>query len=159
AQVAVATVDLDRVERVLHRHLADHVLRARRLHLVRSTLLLQPRRAVARRAARLEPHLHLRELVRDRLEARDRPAELLALLRITDARVERRLHPADAARHHHRALPVEALERDPPERLALRTEYGVRRHPAVDERDLCGRRRAAAHLVELATDPEAGIVG
>ncbi len=116
--------------------------------------LLEPGGLVDRVAAHLVVDLHVGDLVRDDLEVRDRLAELPAVLGVADGLVQRGAHPADDPGQHHGALPVEALERHPPQRLALDGQDAGRRHPAALQVDLGRRRGAAAELVQLAADDE-----
>ena len=106
-------------------------------------------------AARLDLRRHLGELVADRLEAPDRPAERLALLRVVERALEGRLHPADGAERHREPLPLE-VGHDQVEALVLLAEQVLRGHAHVGERQLAGVGRVPAELLELARHLEAG---
>src|SRR3954454_6894430 len=79
-RVAVAAEDLDRLPRLTAGDGGREELGLRALDGVRQAGLLEPRGAVGERAGGLDLGLHVGELVLDRLEAADRPAERVALL-------------------------------------------------------------------------------
>src|SRR3954453_17343109 len=81
-RVAVAAEHLDRLAGPLPRDAAREQLRLRALDRVRPARLLQARGAPDERARRLDLGLHVGELLLDRLEAADRPAERVAGLRV-----------------------------------------------------------------------------
>src|SRR6058998_3570681 len=74
--------------------------------------LLEASRAVGQRAGRLDLGLHVGELVGDRLEAGDRPAERGALAGVARGDVERRLGDADRLRGDADPPAVERGQRD-----------------------------------------------
>src|SRR5579864_401925 len=84
-------------------------------------LILEPRGAVDELAAGLDLGRHVGERELHRLEARDRPAELLALLRVGAREVVRALREADAHRRDRDAAAVEDLH-ELVEALAARAE-------------------------------------
>ena len=92
------------------RELARVELRHRRLERERAAPVLEPGGLVDERAARLDLGRHVRELERDRLERRDRLAELLALLRVRVREVVGALREPDAHRGDRDAAAVEDLE-------------------------------------------------
>ena len=96
--VAVRAVDLDRVERALHRVVRAEPLGQARLARVAHAAVLEPRRLAAQQPARLDARAHLRDHLLDELVLADLLAEGLALVRVLDARVEARLGQADRAR-------------------------------------------------------------
>src|SRR4051794_722773 len=98
AGVAVAAEDLDRLAGLAARDGGGEELGLRALDGVRAAGLLQAGGAVGQRAGALDLGLHVGELVRDRLEARDRAAEGAALLRVVGRYVERGLRDADRLR-------------------------------------------------------------
>src|SRR6266542_2560224 len=119
--VAVAAVDLERPVDGAVRELAGVELRHCGLARERLPLVLQPRRLVDEVAPGLDLGCHVHELELNRLEARDRLSELLALLRVGVGEVVRALGEADAHRRNRDPPPVEDLE-ELPEALAARAE-------------------------------------
>ena len=103
-------MDLERRVRDAVRELARVELRHRGLARERPALVLQPRRLVDERAPGLDLGRHVRELELDRLERRDRLAELLALLRVREREVVGALREADAHRGDRDPPAVEDLE-------------------------------------------------
>src|SRR5712691_4830820 len=98
-------------------------------------LILQPRGAVDELAPRLYLRRHVGERELHRLELRDRPAELLALLRVRERKVVRALCEPDAHRRDGDAAAVEDLH-ELLEALPSRAEQVPFRHGAVLERQL-----------------------
>src|SRR6266571_3170564 len=76
----------------------------------RPALVLEPRGAVDELPPGLDLRRHVGELELDRLEARDRPAELVPLLRVGGGEVVRTLRQPDAHRGDRDAAAVEDLE-------------------------------------------------
>ena len=104
---------------------------------------------VDQRPAGLEPDLHVDDAVCDRLILADGLSELLAFPGVTDAFLELAPHDAQAAREDASALPLHrALEHL--DAAPFATEPLRHRHAAVLEDHLRHRRRAQAHLVQLA---------
>src|SRR3954466_2928743 len=96
--VAVAAEDLDRLTGPVARDAAGEELRLRALDRVRPAGVLGAGGAQHERARRPDLGLHVGELVADRLEARDRPAERGALPGVVGGDVERRLGDPDRLR-------------------------------------------------------------
>ena len=84
----------------------------------------------------------------------DRAAEGLALQRVLQRALERRLHPADGAERHREPLPLE-VGHDQVEALVLLAEQVLFGHAHVGECELAGVRRVPPELLELARDLEA----
>src|SRR5690606_19358349 len=110
--VAVAAVDLDRIERRLHAALAHVELGHRRLELAQPSLLQEPSRLVEEKARGLVAELHVDDPVRHRLEAADRLPELLALAGVGDARFDLPLHGAELEGEDQASLPSHAFAED-----------------------------------------------
>jgi hypothetical protein len=115
----------------------------------------QPAQSVEEQPRRLDPQPHVDELVRHRLEAADRLAELLALAGVLHASLELALHRADGAREDAASLPAHrgVEDRHPGARLA---EHLAGRHLAAVEEELAHRRRPKAHLREWGADGQPG---
>src|SRR5688572_31693480 len=133
----VATVDLQPGVRGSVGEQSRVELRHRRFARERPPLILQPRRLVDERAARLDLGCHVGERELDGLELRDRLAELLTLLRVRVREVVRPLREADAHRRDRDATPVEDLE-ELLEACAARPQQIALRHGDVLERELAG---------------------
>src|SRR5215475_4132112 len=97
---SVPAVDLQRLVHDAVRQLAGVELRHRGLLREVAALVLEPRGLVDEVPSRLDLDGHVRELELDRLKARDRLPELLALLRVAEREVVRALREADAHRRH-----------------------------------------------------------
>src|SRR4051812_13124686 len=151
-RVAVAAEHLDRLARPLARDAAREQLRLRALDRVRVARLLQARRAPDERAGGLDLGLHVGELLLDRLEAADRPAERVAVLRVGGRDVERGLRDADRLRGDADPPGVERAQRDPHPGARLAEALGRR----LLEGEVGGRGGVQPHLLLLAGRPEAG---
>src|SRR4051794_37149137 len=151
ARVAVAAEDLDGLAGLPAGDGGGEELGLRALDGVRAAGLLQPRGAVRQRARRLDLGLHVGELVRDRLETRDRAAEGVALRGVRAREVERGLGDADRLRGDADPAAVERRERDP-HAAPLRAERLAGR---LVEGEVGGRRGVEAELLLLARDAEA----
>ena len=152
--VAVAAVDLHRVERRLDERLADEQLGHRGVQRGAPRVLEAPGGAVGEQPRRLELHLHVGDAVRDRLELADRLAELRARARVGDRRLQQPLHRADVAREQADPLPVHGRgEHGGPGPDAA--EHRLGRNVEIVEDELADRRGAQAHLLELRAGGEA----
>src|SRR5688572_23481482 len=134
--VAVAAVQLHRVERRGHGRLADVELGHRRFHraALRGSREL-PGCAIQEQARRLESYLHVGDLRSNELEASDRLPELLALFRIADTCVQLLLHASDLAREDAAALPTHGVVEDR-RALTLLPEAVGNRNAAIVEHHL-----------------------
>ncbi len=106
------------------------------------------RRPADEQARRLRLDRDVGEQLLDELEARDRPPELPAVLRVRDRRVEAALRDADAPGAERDAPVVECRHGDL-EPAAHLAEHAVRRHPHAVEEEL---RRVLRAQAELALD-------
>ena len=149
--VAVAAEDLHGVEARLDEALGDVQLGDRRLHASRPACVLQRADAIDQRPAGVEPHLHVHDPVGDRLELADRLAELLARARVLDALLELPAHRRRGSRQDAAALPFHRALEDLGA-AAFAAEAVGHRDAAVLEDSFRHRRRAQAHLVEIAAD-------
>ena len=140
-------MDLDGLVDRAVRGLAGIELGDRRLVGEGSALVLQPRRAVDEGAGRGELDGHVGELELDRLELRDRLAELVAGEGVGVREVVGRLHRAEAHRGDRDAPAVEDLQ-ELLEAHAARAEEIVLRHQHVGERQLARVGGVPTDLVE-----------
>src|SRR5438128_3591070 len=152
---AVAAVDLQRRVGGAVREQAGIELRLRGREAEGLALVLEPGRAVDELASRFDFRRHVRERELHCLELRDRPAELLARLRVRAGEVVRALREPDAHRGDRDAAAVEDLH-ELPEALAARTEQIPLGHGAVLERELPRVGRMPAELVHRRRDLVAG---
>ena len=105
--------------------------------------------------AGVDLHGHVGELELHRLEVGDRPAELLALLRVRDREVEGALREPDGHRGDRDAAAVEDLE-ELVKALAARAEKVRLWHGAALERQLPRVGCPPAHLLHRLRDDVAG---
>ena len=160
-RVPVAAVDPHAVERVLLGGLGREVLRHPCLEVGALAGRLLPRRLDRQEPRRLRARRHLREHQLDRLVLADRLAERLALARVGERVVERRLRDADPARRD-----VDAADLDPAHEVlealadAVLAAEDARRRRAEPVEDELGRLDAlVAELGEARhRDLEAGRV-
>src|ERR1035437_6071194 len=103
---AVSAVDLDGEIRDAHGDLRGVELRHRRFLRRRAALVLQPAGAVCQEPRRLDLGGHVAEEILDRLELRDRLAELPPLLRVTERALEGALGHAEGERRDRIRQPV-----------------------------------------------------
>src|SRR3954468_24473274 len=143
--VAGAAVDLDREVRVADGGLGGEQLRNRRLGGTGPPGVLQPAGAPHEGTRGLGVDGHVGDHLLNELEARDRPAELLALLRVVDRRGHAALADPDAAGRDAVAARVERGHGDL-EAVADVAEQRVVAHLEVVELELRGVRRPEAEL-------------
>src|SRR5436190_7127535 len=146
--VAVAAEDLDGVGRHVHRDVGAVELRHRRdlRELRRVDAVVDHLAALVEKpASGLALRLHVGKRGRDQLMLRDRLAHRLTRLRILERVVRRTLGQSQPLSADARPRAVEDPHRDP-EPLALLAEQVVRRHAAVVEEQLAGRRALDPHL-------------
>ena len=110
--VAGAAVDLDRQVRALDRRLGRVELGDRGLHRVRLAFVLEHAGAVDQHPAGVALEDHVGDHLLDQLEAGERDAELLALLRVLDRGVDAAVADPDAAGGDAVAAVVERAHRD-----------------------------------------------
>src|SRR5664279_2867888 len=142
---AVAAVDLQRGVHHPVRQQAGVELRLRRRERERLALVLQPRGAVDELAPCFDLGRHVRELELDGLELRDRPAELLSLLRVRERKVVRALGEPDAHRRDGDTAAVDDLHELLEALAALTQQIGLG-HAAVLEQQLSCVGRVPAEL-------------
>ena len=143
--VAVAAVDLDRLLGAADRQAPRLELRLRRRQREVAARVLLHRRLVNEQPRRLDLGRHVGELGLDRLEARDRPAERVALAGVRERLVQRALREADAHRGDADPAAVEDLQELPQSRAAG-AEQVLLRNAAVGERQRPRVRGVPAHL-------------
>ena len=151
-------MDLDRVVRDARADLRGEQLGLRRDEPEVAALVLEPGGSPDEAARRLDLGRHVGDHERHALERADRPAELLARLRVRDRRVERALGDPDRQRTDRDPAAIE----DPQERLEaapLLAEHVRRRDARPVEDQLAGRRGMQPELVLEPPDREAGRVG
>ena len=90
-------MDLDRVLAAFHPAIADVQLGHRGLEVRALALVAQPRTTVEHVPGALDAHFHVDDFSGHELELTNRLAELFALLRITDTRLQQPLHRSDRA--------------------------------------------------------------
>src|SRR5712691_8438095 len=158
--VAVPAADLDRLLGDLDRDLAGLQLRHRALGLLElAAVPTFPERPPDERPRGLDLGRHVREHERDRLVFDQRPAELLALLRVLQRKLESRASDAERLRTDDGSRQLERAKRDRRARMRpcaragqLRLEllhpaqHVLERDPAVLEKHLRRMRGADAHL-------------
>src|SRR5271165_555889 len=103
----VATEDLRPECPGVTRTLGRHELRHRGLHVIGPARFTQPRSLVREVAGVLEVDTHIRQVVLERLKARDRPTERLALLYVAHASLVDRRDHADTEHRNPDALWVQ----------------------------------------------------
>src|SRR6266511_2121752 len=143
--VTVAAVDLHGGVRSANGRLAREVLRDRRLQRVPRPRVGERCRPPREQARSLSLDRDLRDQLLDELERGDRPAELLPLARIRNARLEAALADPDAPGRQRDPTVVERRHRDL-EALALRAEPRRVRHADAFEKELARVLRAQAEL-------------
>src|SRR5579862_9825099 len=152
---AVATVDLEGGVDDSVREDPREELRLCGGERVIAALILEPRRAVDELAAGVDLRRHVRELELDRLELRDRLAELPPLLRVGEREVVRALRQADAHRRDRDPAAVENLHELLEAAPALAEEI-LLGHRAGGERQLARVGCVPAELVHRRRDLVAG---
>ena len=130
-------MDLDGVERRLHRVVRRVPLRQRRLAGVAQALVLEPARLPHQQPADLGALGHVGDHLLDQLVLADLLAERLALVGVPDRRVEARLGEADGARGNRVPPLVDGAHRDQ-EALALLADPVLDRDADVLEVDEAG---------------------
>jgi hypothetical protein len=144
-------VDLQRGVRGAVREQTGVELRLRGGEAERLALVLQPRGAVHELAAGLDLGRHVCERELHRLELRDRPAELLPLLRVGEGEVVGALGEPDTHRRDRDATAVEDLH-ELCEPSPARAEQVPLRNGAILERELARVGRVPAELVHRRGD-------
>src|SRR4051794_28260396 len=143
--VARSAVHLDREVRAAHGRLGGEQLGDGCLGGAGTARVLQPTGPPDERAGSLGVDGHVGDHLLHELEARDRPAELLALLRVVDRGVHAALTDPDAAGRDAVATGVERRHRDL-EAVADVAEQGVVAHLHVVELELGGVGGSEAEL-------------
>ena len=114
--------------------------------------------AVGQQARGIDIHRHIHQLVLDRLEFRDRPAELLAQFGVLQRRVVSALRHADGKRGDRDAAAIQNPQAVDEAFVQLAEQSALAGKPAVLENHFAGGAGAQAQLVFLLAGAETGRV-